>query len=197
MKKFWLIVFKDFLKHHVGKFLARCNGMKEKGISSVSLFRYKLSNIFGGRSMYIQQRIGSFKEDFSKNTFYRFLNSTKTNWLRFTSLFVADIVNNNLKNLIDEKRKNVFIVDDSIFNRTRCKKTKLGSRLFDHTDMYFKKGFWMLTLSWGDGNTLSPVNSYLLAFAKDTNILGLVKNFNNRTLAGKDANLLRQKLQKQ
>lgn len=117
--------------------------------------------------------------------------------LRFTSLLVADSVNNNLKNLIDEKRKNVFIVDDSIFNRTRCKKTKLGSRLFDHTDMYFKKGFWMLTLSWGDGNTLNPVNSYLLAFAKDTNILGLVKNFNNRTLAGKDANLLRQKLQKQ
>ena len=45
-----------FFKHHVGKLLARCNGMKEKGVSPVSLLRYKLSNIFVGRSMYMQQR---------------------------------------------------------------------------------------------------------------------------------------------
>ena len=80
-----------FSKHHVGKLLAKCNGMKEKGVSPVSLLRYKLSNIFIGRSMYMQQRTGSFKEAFSKNTFYRFLNSAKTNWLRFTSLLAADI----------------------------------------------------------------------------------------------------------
>ena len=97
-----------FSKHHVGRLLARCNGMKEKGVSSVSLLRYKLSNIFVGRSMYMQQRTGSFKEAFSKNTFYRF-------------------------------------IDDSLFNRTSCKKTELGSKVFDHTDMHFKKGFRMLT----------------------------------------------------
>lgn len=85
-----------FSKHHVGKLLAKCNGMNEKGVSPVSLLRYKLGNIFVGKSMYMQQRTGSFKEDFSKNTFYRFLNSTKTNWLRFTSLLVAYIVNNYL-----------------------------------------------------------------------------------------------------
>ena len=78
-----------FSKHHVGKLLARCNGMKEKGVSPVSLLRYKLSNIFVGRSMYMQQQTGSFEEAFSKNTFYRFLNSAKTNWLRFTSLLAA------------------------------------------------------------------------------------------------------------
>ena len=37
----------------------------------------------------------------------------------------------------------------------------------------------------------------LLASAKTTNIIGPVKDFDNRTLAGKDASLLRQKLQKQ
>lgn len=174
-----------FSKHHIGKLLARCNGMKEKGVSPVSLLRYKLSNIFVGRSMYMQQRTGSFKENFFKNTLYRFLNSAKTNWLRFTSLLAADIVNNDIRNLTDEKRKNVFIIDDSLFNRTSCKKTELGSRVFDHTDMHFKKGFRMLTLSWSDGNTLLPVNSCLLASAKDTNIIGPVKDFDNRTLAGK------------
>ena len=48
----------------------------------------------------------------------------------------------------------------------------------------------MLTLSWSDGNTLIPVNSCLLASAKDTNIIGPVKNFDNRTLAGKRRKLV-------
>ena len=97
-----------FSKHHVGKLLAKCNGMKEKGVSPVSLLRYKLSNIFVGRSMYMQRRTGSFKEEFSKNTFYRFLNSlnsAKTNWLRFTSLLAADFVNNDIKGLTNDSRK--------------------------------------------------------------------------------------------
>ena len=51
------------------------------------------------KPFYMQQRTGSFKEDFSKNTFYRFLNSAKTNWLRFTSLLAADIVNNDIRDL--------------------------------------------------------------------------------------------------
>ena len=182
-----------FSKHHVGKLLAKCNGMKEKGVSPVSLLRYKLSNIFVGRSMYMQRRTGSFKEAFSKNTFYRFLNSAKTNWLRFTSLLAADIVNNDIKGLTNDSRKNVFIIDDSLFNRTSCKKTELGSKVFDHTDMHFKKGFRMLTLSWSDGNTLIPVNSCLLASAKDTNIIGPVKTFDNRTVAGKKRKLAQTK----
>ena len=51
-----------FSRHHVGKLLSKCNGMKEKGVSPVSLLRYKLSNIFVGRSMYMQQRTGSVLE---------------------------------------------------------------------------------------------------------------------------------------
>lgn len=64
----------------------------------------------------------------SKNTFYRFFNSVKTNWLRFISLLAFDIVNNNLKELTDDKIKNVFIIDDSLFNRTSCKKQNCGQR---------------------------------------------------------------------
>ena len=155
-----------FSKHHVGKLLAKCNGMKEKGVSPVSLLRYKLSNIFIGRSMYMQQRTGSFKEQFSKNTFYRFLNSTKTNWLRFTSLLAADIVNNDIRDLTNQERKNVFIIDDSLFNRTSCKKTELGSRVFDHTDMHFKKGFRMLTLNRSKATLFLPLLITISAFAR-------------------------------
>ena len=81
-----------FSKHHIGKLLAKCNGTKEKGVPAISLLRYKLGNIFLGRSMYMQQRSGSFKEGFSKNTFYRFLNSTKTNWLRFLRQILSTMI---------------------------------------------------------------------------------------------------------
>ena len=182
-----------FNNYHVGKILKKCNGTKEKGIPAISLLRYKLGNIFVGRSMYMQQRTGSFKEEFSKNTFYRFLNSTKTNWLRFTSLLAADIINNDINDLTDESRKNVFIIDDSLFNRTSCKKTELGSKVFDHTSMKFEKGFRMLTLSWSDGNTLIPVNSCLLASSKESNLIGPVKSFDKRTLAGKRRTLAQKK----
>lgn len=86
-----------------------------------------------------------------------------------------------------------FIIDDSLFDRTSCKKTELGSKVFDHTDMHFKKGFRMLTLSWSNGNTLIPVNSCLLASAKDTNIIGPVKSFDSRTIAGKRRKLAQTK----
>ena len=65
-KAFVDCVQRFFSKHQVGRLLAKCNGMKEKGVSPVSLLRYKLSNIFVGRSMYMQQRTGSFKEDFQR-----------------------------------------------------------------------------------------------------------------------------------
>lgn len=87
-----------FASYKIGSLLKKCNGTKEKGVPAISLLRYKLSNIFVGRSMYMQQRTGSFKENFSKNTFYRFLNSSKTNWFRFTSILASQIINDEVKN---------------------------------------------------------------------------------------------------
>ena len=144
-------------------------------------------------SMYMQQRTGSFEEKFSKNTFYRFQNSVKTNWIRFTSLLAADIVNKDIKKLTDDNRKNVFIIDDSLFNRTSCKKTELASKVFNHTSMNYKKGFRMLTLSWSDVNSLIPVNSCLLASSKQSNLIGPIKEFDNRTIAGKRRRLAQTK----
>ncbi len=182
-----------FSKHHVGKLLSKCNGTKEKGVPAISILRYKLGNIFSSGSMYMQQRTGSFKESFSKNTFYRFLNSGKTNWLRFTSLLSASIINEEIKPLTDDQRVNTFIIDDSLFNRSSCKKTELGSRVFDHTDMSYKKGYRMLTLGWSDGSTFLPVNSCLLASSKESNIIGPVNVYDKRTIAGKRRMLAQKK----
>ena len=113
------------------------------------------------------------------------MNSVKTNWLRLTSLAAANIVNNDISKLTSPDRKNVFIIDDSLFNRTGCKKTELSSRVFDHVSMSYQKGYRMLTLCWSDGNSLIPVNSCLLASSKESNIIGPKRSFDKRTIAGK------------
>ena len=167
----------------IGNLLRKCNAQKEKGIPVIDIFKYKLCNVFSNRSMYMQHKTGSFKETFSKNTFYRFLNNSKTNWMRFTTILskkVADTV----EPLTNEDRINAFVVDDSLFERTSCKKTELGSRIFDHTSMKYRKGYRLMTLGWTDGNTFLPVNSSLLASSKASNLIGPAACYDGRSLAG-------------
>ena len=182
--------FISFFK--IGALLRRCNAQKEKGVPVLDIFRYKLCNVFAGRSMYMQQKTGSHQEKFSKNTFYRFMNNAKTNWLRFTSLLSKAVVD-TIQPLTDEERVNAFVVDDSLFERTSCKKTELGSRVFDHTTMRYRKGFRLLTLGWTDGNTFLPVNSCLLASSNEENLIGPTEHFDGRTLASKRRTLAQMK----
>ena len=172
--------FSDF---KIGNLLRCCNANKQKGVPVIDIFKYKLCNIFSDRSMYMQQKTNAFKESFSKNTYYRFLNSVKTNWLRFTTLLakrVSDVINS----LTGEGRVNAFIVDDSLFERSSVKKTQLGAKVFDHCDMRYKKGFRLMTLGWTDGNTMIPVNSCLLSSSNPDNILGSDEGYDSRSIAG-------------
>ena len=133
----------------------------------------------------MQMKTGTFREGFSKNTIYRFLNNARTNWQRFTTLLSADIINGFMKPLTDEKRKDVFIVDDSLFDRSRSKKTELLARVFDHCSMKYRAGFRMLTLGWSDGNSFVPVNHCLLSAAEDKNLLCEGNACDGRSLAGR------------
>ena len=176
----------------IGNLLRKCNAQKEKGVPVLDIFKYKLCNVFSGRSMYMQQKTGSFRESFSKNTFYRFLNSPKTNWLRFTTLLSKKVAD-KVEPLTDDERVNAFVVDDSLFEKTSCKKTELGSRVFDHTSMKYRKGYRLMTLGWTDGNTFLPVNSCLLASSKESNLIGPVERFDGRSLAAKRRKLAQTK----
>ena len=176
----------------IGKLLRRCNAQKEKGIPVLNIFKYKLCNVFSGRSMYMQQKTGSFREAFSKNTFYRFLNIPKTNWLRFTTLLSRKVAD-TIEPLTGDDRINAFVVDDSLFERTSCKKTELGSRVFDHVSMKYRKGYRLMTLGWTDGNTFLPVNSSLLASSKESNLIGPVGCHDGRSLAAKRRKLAQMK----
>ena len=140
----------------------------------------------------MQQRTGSFHESFSKNTFYRFLNSTKTNWLKFTTL-LSKAVADTIEPLTGSDRINTFVVDDSLFERTSCKKTELGSKVFDHASMRYTKGYRLMTLGWTDGNTFLPINSSLLASSKTSNLIGPQQHYDGRSLAGQRRKLAQMK----
>ncbi len=181
--------FKTF---RIGELLRKCNACKQKGVPVLDIFKYKLCNVFSDRSMYMQMKTNSYRESFSKNTFYRFLDSSKTNWLRFTTLLSKKVIG-SLEPLTSEDRINAFIVDDSLFERTSCKKTELGARVFDHCDGRYKKGFRLLSLLWTDGNTAIPVNSCLLSSTQDKNVLGPEESYDGRSLAGQRRKLSRMK----
>ena len=176
----------NFMKEfQIGQLLFKCNAGKVKGIPVIEVFRYLFCLIFSDRSMYMQRKTGVFDGFFCKNTVYRFLNNPRINWLRFTTLLSTRIINVFMKPLTDEKRKDVFIIDDSLFDRSRSKKTELLAKVFDHCSMKFKRGYRMLTLGWSDGNSFVPVNHCLLSAADDKNLLCEAANFDGRSLAGK------------
>ena len=181
-----------FSRFTIGNLLRACNAQKEKGVPVTRIFKYKLCNVFTGRSMYMQQRTGSFHESFSKNPFYRFLNSTKTNWLKFTTL-LSKAVADTIEPLTGSDRINTFVVDDSLFERTSCKKTELGSKVFDHASMRYTKGYRLMTLGWTDGNTFLPINSSLLASSKTSNLIGPQQHHDGRSLAGQRRKLAQMK----
>lgn len=112
------------------------------------------------------------------------MNSTKTNWLRFTSLLSKSVAD-TIEPLTDEDRVNAFIVDDSLFERTSCKKTELGSRVYDHATKRHCFGFRLMTVGWTDGNTFLPINSCLLASSNENNLIGPAEHYDGRSLAAK------------
>ena len=181
-----------FSSFRIGNLLRKCNAGKEKGVSVIDIFKYKLCNVFKKASMYMQMKTNSYKESFSKNTYYRFLNSTKTNWLKFTSLLSKSVAE-TIEPLTSGDRINAFVIDDSTFERTSGRHTELASRVFDHCSMKYRIGYRLMTLGWTDGNTFIPVNSTLLASSKASNQYCGAKTFDGRSLASKRRKLAQSK----
>lgn len=124
------------------------------------------------------------KKGFSKNTLYRFLNSMKTNWQRFTVLLSSKIINDFMKPITDEKQKDVFIIDDSLFDRSRSKKTELLANVLTIAlwsmnripHAYFRLVGWKLLRP---GQILSAPSS------SRQNLLCHAKKSDGRSIAGK------------
>ena len=170
---------------HVAQLLRICSITKLKGVPTLELFTYILGNAFRSGSFYMQNRVGSFRENFAKNTYYRFFQNVHANWLRFTTLLSERIVNRYLRPLTSDDRDDCFIIDDSLYERAGCKRTELAARVFDHVDRKYRKGFRLLTLGWTDGCTFLPINFSLLSSPNEENLLGTSGSFDRRSLSHK------------
>ena len=116
---------KFYADYGVAGLLRACRGEKQKGASAFRIFQYLLCLVFSDRSMYMQLVTGRFVEAFCKNTVYRFLGTAKTNWERFVLMLSERNINRTIRPLTSDERKDVFIVDDTLFARTGGKKTEL------------------------------------------------------------------------
>ena len=153
-----------FSAFKLGSLLKQSGAYKAKGIPVLGIFRQLFELAFIHKKLFEALRAGGAVFA-AKDTFYRFLNSVNINWTRFTLLLAERVVNGKLVPLTDEKRLNVFIVDDTVYERNRSKNVELLSWVYDHSRKVFVRGFRLLTLGWSDGNTFVPAGSCLLASA--------------------------------
>lgn len=177
---------KNFFKSYkISSILKASNAYKTKGVPVIILFQYLFSLIFANRSMYMNMITNKHSEDFSKDTVYRFLNSSSINWMKFTSLLSAKIANSTITKLTDKERVNVLIIDDTMFERASSKKVELLCKVYDHAKKTYKYGFRLLTLGWSDGNTFLPVNSCLLSSSNSKTRINEAKDLDKRSIGFK------------
>jgi len=143
--------------------------------------------------MYMNLLTGRNTPSFAKDTVYRFMKKIEINWIRFTTILSSRIINEAIVPLDNEDRVNVFIIDDSMFERNRSKKVELLAKVFDHAKHAYKFGFRMLTLGWSDGSTFLPVNSVLLSTDNKKNRINEADAVDKRTVGYKRRQLSVQK----
>jgi len=156
-----------FSSFNIRAILKNVGAYKRSGASAVRVFRKLFELVFIHKSLFEACRTEE-NENLAKDTFYRFINSCRINWMRFTTMLAASIVIGRIEPLTSEQRVNVFIVDDTLCARERSKKVELLSWVYDHCKKVSVRGFRLLSLAWSDGNTLVPVNSCLLSSADIT-----------------------------
>lgn len=170
-----------FTRFHISSALKAANAYKKKGIPVVEVFQYLFLLIFSNRSMYMSLITGRNTPGFAKDTVYRFMKMLQINWIRFTTLLASRIIKDAIVPLDSEERKNVLIIDDSMFERNRSKKVELLAKAYDHANHRYRFGFRMLTLGWSDGSTFLPVNSVLLSSENKKNRVNEAAAVDKRT----------------
>jgi len=174
------IISAFFLSFNIGTLLKKVGAYKTKGIPVVTVFKQLFALVFMHKSLFQALRSDG-TDNIAKDTFYRFLNSCNINWRHFVHLLADKIIREKIENLTASERVNVFIVDDTIFERKRSSKVELLSRVYDHCRGVFTYGFRLLTLGWSDGNTFIPVDTQPLASENEKKRLQQSKNVDKRT----------------
>lgn len=169
-EKFNFTIDKFFHNYKIGYILKQCNFRKEKGFSCIRILKFIFMLVFTGKNLF-RTLDSENSTEFSKDTVYRFLNSSNFNWRKFLLLLSTAIIKNFVYPLTSKDRVNVLIVDDSLYSRNRSKAVELLARVKDHVSGKYVKGFRLLTLGWSDGNTFLPLAFTLLSSANEENRL--------------------------
>lgn len=181
-----------FRRFRVGDILRKCNAYKEKGIPALAVFLYLFHLVFRNRSVYLDMQVGK-SQSFAKDTVYRFKNSIRIQWMKFTTLLASAIIREAIDPLTSKDRRSAFVVDDSVFERPKSKTVELLAKVFDHAHHKYLRGFRMLTLGWSDGVTFIPVNSCLLSSENKQNRYNEAEQFKSNSYAAEIRRLAQSK----
>ena len=166
----------------LAKILELANVRKARGIGVLSVFTHLLSVAFSGKSL--NQLLDSGELSGKKDVFYRFINSTSANWLKFIRLLSATLIA-RLKSFFSDDF-GVLIIDDTIHKRNRSKKVELLTTVRDHNDGKYYRGFRCLTLCYHIANAIIPIDFRILSSVKEkTRINGPRMDLDKRTNAYK------------
>lgn len=126
-------VVKFFKEHKIGQTLKQSNFFKQKGFPCKDLLQFLVMLVFMGKNLWRYLDTDAGNTLFQKDAVYRFLNNCYYNWRKFLLLLSSQIIQNRIVPLTDEKRVNVFIIDDSLFSRSRSKAVE-GSTIMLNTN---------------------------------------------------------------
>ena len=167
----------------VGNLLRKCRAHKIKGFPVMQIFVYLLGCMFSPISTYMSMKIGTYNEEFSKNTIYRFCNDTGINWHKFVRLLSERIIRQFMRPATSEKRIEYFVLDDTPFAKTG-RKTELVAKFFNHVTMKYQFGFRILTLIWTDEYSSVPIDFCPLSSGKDNLLKCPARKCDRRSIAG-------------
>jgi hypothetical protein len=175
-----------FNRHRIGALLKKSNFFKECGFTCLELFKFIFLLVFSQKNLYQALQKEDTVDRPGKDSVYRFLNSSRYNWRKFLLLLSCGLIQTELNPLTSKDRVSVWIVDDSLFSRTRSKAVELLANVHDHTTGKFVRGFRMLTLGWSDGNTFIPLCfSLLSSHKKSSRYVEMNKAIDKRTVGYK------------
>ena len=157
--------------------------IKVRGIPVLRVLILIFSLVFYGKNWYQFKKVNRENTEEGKDVVYRLLNEPKFNWEKFLSLVTFSVVE-KISRFTSDSREKVLIVDDSFFDRSKSKNVELLSRIHDHTDNKYKKGFSLLTLGWSDGFSFIPLSFRLLSSRKEEKILVKPKDIEDRESPG-------------
>lgn len=150
----------------VPSLMTRANIRKWSGISPVELLTSIMTLVFSGRNYFRLFAAGS--EGFKTDTVYRFLSNPNYNWRMLLLAVSQIIIRDLLKPLTSADRVKCYILDSSIYQRSRSKKVELLSWVYDHNLGLSVRGFQKLLLAWTDGFSTIPIQHALLSSQKES-----------------------------